>query len=108
MTSSSNGSGRCQVSAVSSQRSAISGWAIAESELLMAERFHREKRVKDSGKGRQAEKPPDTERDHPRLWVSLMVILALLILMALGQWDFVLAGFIGLIVGNGLSTFTGR
>ena len=59
-------------------------------------------------KVRQVEKPPDTERDHPRLWVSLMVIFVLLILMALGQWDFCLAGFIGLIVGNGLATFTGR
>ena len=65
-------------------------------------------KVKESGKGRQAKKPPGTERDHPRLWVSLMVIFVLLILMALGQWDFVLAGFIGLIVGNGLATFTGR
>jgi hypothetical protein len=59
-------------------------------------------------KARQAEKPSDTERDHPHLWVSLIVIFVLLILMALGQWDFVLAGFIGLIVGNGLATFTGR
>jgi len=65
-------------------------------------------RVKDSGKGREAEKPPDAERDHPRLWVSLMVIFVLLILMALGQWDFVLAGFIGLIVGNGLVGLIGR
>lgn len=63
--------------------------------------------MKDS-KGRQAEKPPDTKRDHPRLWVSLLVVFALLILMALGQWDFVLAGFIGLIVGNGLANLTGR
>ena len=65
------------------------------------------KRVKGS-KGRQAEKPSDTERDHPRLWVSLLVVFILLILMALGQWDFVLAGFIGLIVGNGLANLTGR
>jgi dolichol kinase len=64
--------------------------------------------VKDSEKVRQVEKSPDTERDHPRLWVSLMVIFILLILIALGQWDFALAGFIGLIVGNGLATFTGR
>ena len=56
----------------------------------------------------QPEKPPDPERDHPHLWVSLMVVFVLLILMALGQWDFVLAGLIGLIVGNGLATFTGR
>ena len=40
--------------------------------------------------------------------MSLMVVFVLLILMALGQWDFVLAGLIGLIVGNGLATFTGR
>ena len=64
--------------------------------------------MKDSKKVRQVERPPDTERDHPRLWVSLMVIFILLILMALGQWDFALAGFIGLIVGNGLANFTGR
>ena len=64
--------------------------------------------MKDPEKVRQVEKPPDTERDHPRLWVSLMVIFILLILIALGQWDFALAGFIGLIVGNGLATFTGR
>jgi len=63
-------------------------------------------RVKE--KVRQAEKTPDTKRDHPRLWVSLMVVFILLILMALGQWDFVLAGFIGLIVGNGLANITGR
>jgi hypothetical protein len=67
-----------------------------------------EDRMKGSRKGRQAEKPPDNERDHPRLWVSLMVVFVLLVLMALGQWDFALAGFIGLIVGNGLATFTGR
>jgi hypothetical protein len=59
-------------------------------------------------KSPSGKKAPDTQRDHPRLWVSLMVIFILLILMALGQWDFVLAGFIGLIVGNGLATFTGR
>jgi dolichol kinase len=63
--------------------------------------------LKDS-KVRPAEKPADTERDHPHLWVSLMVVFVLLILMALGQWDFVVAGLIGLIVGNGLATFTGR
>jgi hypothetical protein len=60
------------------------------------------------GKVRQVERPLDTERDRPRLWVSLMVIFILLILMALGQWDFVLAGLIGLIVGNGLAIFTER
>jgi len=63
--------------------------------------------VKDS-KVRQAEKSPDTGRDHPHLWVSLMVVFVLLILMALGQWDFAIAGLIGLIVGNGLVGFTRR
>jgi hypothetical protein len=74
----------------------------------MTERFRKGARVKDPGKTRQAGKPSESERDHPRLWVSLMVIFVLLILMALGQWDFVLAGFIGLIVGNGLVGLTGR
>ena len=74
--------------------------------LRKSDRFEGE-RLKDS-KVRPAEKPPDTEREHPHLWVSLMVVFVLLILMALGQWDFVLAGLIGLIVGNGLATFTGR
>lgn len=55
-----------------------------------------------------AEKRSDAGRDHPRLWVSLMVVFVLLILMALGQWDLALAGFIALIVGNGLATLTGR
>lgn len=64
--------------------------------------------MKGSEESQQTQKPSETGRDHPRLWVSLMVVFVLLILMALGQWDFALAGFIGLIVGNGLATFTGR
>jgi hypothetical protein len=38
-----------------------------------------------------------------RLWMNLLVILALLFFALLGQWDWVLAGVIGLIVGNGFS-----
>lgn len=36
-------------------------------------------------------------------WMNLLIILALLTFALLGQWDWVLAGAIGLIVGNGLT-----
>lgn len=36
-------------------------------------------------------------------WMNLLIILALLAFALLGQWDWVLAGAIGLIVGNGLT-----
>ena len=38
-----------------------------------------------------------------RFWMNLLVIFALLFFALLRQWDWVLAGVIGLIVGNGLS-----
>jgi hypothetical protein len=38
-----------------------------------------------------------------RFWMNLVVIFALLFFALLGQWDWVIAGVIGLIVGNGLS-----
>ena len=38
-----------------------------------------------------------------RFWMNLLVIFVLLFFALLGQWDWVFAGVIGLIVGNGLS-----
>ena len=38
-----------------------------------------------------------------RFWMNLVVIFALLFFALLGQWDWVIAGVIGLIVGNSLS-----
>jgi len=44
---------------------------------------------------------------RPRLWVTLLVLLLLLIPAGLGQWDMVLAVIIGLVVGNGLAFLRG-
>ena len=38
-----------------------------------------------------------------RFWMNLLVIFVLLFFALLGQWDWVFAGVIGLIVGDGLS-----
>jgi hypothetical protein len=38
-----------------------------------------------------------------RFWMNLLVIFALLVFALWGQWDWVLAAAIGLVVGNGLS-----
>ncbi len=43
-----------------------------------------------------------------RFWVNLLVIFVLLLFALLGQWDWVLASVIGLIVGNGLSWWQDR
>lgn len=39
-----------------------------------------------------------------RFWVSGLVLMAVLVLMAMGQWDFALAGIIGLVVANAGAT----
>jgi hypothetical protein len=35
-----------------------------------------------------------------RFWVSLLILVAILIMAGLGQWDWALAGIIGLAVAN--------
>jgi hypothetical protein len=40
---------------------------------------------------------------RPRFWVTLIILLLLLIPAGMGQWDVVIAIFIGLVVGNGLA-----
>jgi hypothetical protein len=45
---------------------------------------------------------------RPRFWVTLLILLLLLIPAGMGQWDFVIAVLIGLIVGNGLSFILGK
>lgn len=40
---------------------------------------------------------------RPQLYISMVIVLVIIVLMYMGQWDWVLAVFIGLIVGNGLS-----
>ena len=40
---------------------------------------------------------------RPRFWVTLIILFLLLIPAGMGQWDVVIAIFIGLVVGNGLA-----
>jgi len=48
-------------------------------------------------KGRQEDPPV-----RPQLYISVMLIMLMIVLAYMGQWDWVLALFIGLFVGNGL------
>lgn len=40
---------------------------------------------------------------RPQVYISVMLIMVIIVLMYMGQWDWVLAVFIGLVVGNGLT-----
>ena len=53
---------------------------------------------------RKEEDPPI----RPQLYVSVMVVMLILVLMFMGQWDWVLAAFIALLLGNGLSALWRR
>jgi hypothetical protein len=39
------------------------------------------------------------------LYLSVMLVMLMIVLAVMGQWDWVVAVFIGLLVGNGLSAF---
>jgi len=45
---------------------------------------------------------------RPQVYVSVLIIMVIIVLMYMGQWDWVLAVFIGLIIGNGLTGLTRR
>jgi hypothetical protein len=47
-------------------------------------------------------------RGSLRLWISLAVVFFILFMIGLGQWDFAVAGFIGLVLGNGLQALFSR
>jgi hypothetical protein len=40
---------------------------------------------------------------RPQLYISVMLVGLMLILAFMGQWDWVVAVFIGLLIGNGLT-----
>jgi uncharacterized membrane protein YdbT with pleckstrin-like domain len=42
---------------------------------------------------------------RPQLYLSVMLVMVIIVLVFTGQWDWALAIFIGLLVGNMLSTF---
>jgi hypothetical protein len=41
---------------------------------------------------------------RPQLYISVMLVMLMLVLAFMGQWDWVLAVFIALLLGNGLTT----
>jgi hypothetical protein len=42
---------------------------------------------------------------RPQLYVSVLLVMLMLVLAFMGQWDWVLAVFIALLIGNGLTAF---
>ena len=54
-------------------------------------------------RGRENEKEDPPIR--PQLYISVLLIMAIIVLVFTGQWDWALAVFIGMLVGNMLSSF---
>ena len=48
------------------------------------------------------------QRGGLRFWITLAVAFLILFMVGLGQWDLAVAGFIGLIIGNGLGVLFGK
>lgn len=44
---------------------------------------------------------------RPQLYISVMLVMLMLVLAFMGQWDWVVAVFIGLLIGNGLTGLKG-
>jgi hypothetical protein len=42
---------------------------------------------------------------RPQLYLSVLLVMAIIVLVFAGLWDWALAVFIGLLAGNMLSTF---
>ncbi len=40
---------------------------------------------------------------RPRLYISVMLVMLMIVLLFTAQWDWLLAVFIGFLLGNGLS-----
>jgi len=40
---------------------------------------------------------------RPQLYISVMLVGLMLVLAFMGQWDWMVAVFIGLLIGNGLT-----
>ncbi|MBL7200761.1 MAG: hypothetical protein ISS56_11475 [Anaerolineae bacterium] len=40
---------------------------------------------------------------RPQLYISVLLVMLMIVLAYMGQWDWVVAVFIGLLVGNGFS-----
>ena len=44
--------------------------------------------------------PTDAKKGRPRFWLSLLLLMVALVLLGMGQWDLLLAVFVGLLLGN--------
>jgi hypothetical protein len=42
---------------------------------------------------------------RPQLYVSVMLVMLMVVLAFMGQWDWVVAVLIALLIGNGLTAF---
>ena len=40
---------------------------------------------------------------RPQVYVSVMLVMLMIVLIYMGQWDWALAVFIGLLMGNGFT-----
>jgi hypothetical protein len=45
---------------------------------------------------------------RPQIYISVMLVMLMLVLAFTGQWDWVLAVLIALLLGNGLAALGGR
>lgn len=43
---------------------------------------------------------------RPQLYISVVLVMVMIVLAYMGQWDWVFAVFIGLLVGNGLTALS--
>jgi hypothetical protein len=56
-------------------------------------------------KRRKRENGQEDPPIRPQLYLSVLLVMIIVVLVFTGQWDWALAIFIGLLVGNMLSTF---
>ena len=45
---------------------------------------------------------------RPQLYLSVLLVMLMLVLAFMGQWDWVLAVFLGLLLGNGITAMRQR
>ena len=45
---------------------------------------------------------------RPQLYLSVLLVMLMLVLAFMGQWDWVLAVFLGLLMGNGITAMRRR
>ena len=53
-------------------------------------------------------KSRDEEAVRPQLYISVMLVMLMIVLAFTGQWDWVFAVLIALLLGNGLSALVKR